>query len=376
MSQGFFYATKSQKNMEIKKVEDWGLGLKTPLWIAGPCSAESAKQIEQITDELAGSGVQMFRAGIWKPRTRPNAFEGIGEEGLKWLEIPKAKLGIPVCVEVANAKHTEAALKAGIDVLWIGARTTVNPFSVQEICDAVQGTNIPVMVKNPINPDLQLWIGAIERLMKAGITKIAGIHRGCSSNVPTRFRNNPEWSMPILLKREFPTLSVISDPSHICGNREMIAEVSQTALNFGLDGLMIETHHDPDNAWSDAKQQITPAVLMSLLDDLKVRHSIEELPELKSELEKQRQTIDVLDQQLVEVLSQRFAAISNIGTYKSEHNLSVYQRDRWDDVIDSRIAHAKKLGVGEDFMRKLLMDIHDESIKLQEGSMHATDPNP
>lgn len=357
--------------MEIKKVEDWGLGLKTPLWVAGPCSAESPEQIKSITNELIGSEVGLFRAGIWKPRTRPNAFEGVGEEALKWLEIPKNKLNIPVTVEVANAKHTEAALKAGIDVLWLGARTTVNPFSVQEICDAVQGTDIPVMVKNPMNPDLQLWIGAIERLMKAGITRIAGIHRGCSSNVPSRFRNDPEWSMPVLLKREFPTLSVISDPSHICGNREMIGEVSQAALNFGLDGLMIETHHDPDNAWSDAKQQITPKTLKSLLATLQIRHSIEETPELKSELDQQRQTIDVLDQQLIEILSQRFKTIRNIGEYKLQHNLSVFQRDRWDDVINSRLQQAKTSGVGETFMRQLLMDIHDESIKLQEGSMHS-----
>lgn len=361
--------------MEIKKVEDWGLGLKTPLWVAGPCSAESPEQIEKITNELEGSAVGMFRAGIWKPRTRPNAFEGVGEDALKWLEIPKQKLGIPVTVEVANAKHTEAALKAGVDVLWLGARTTVNPFSVQEICDAVKGTDIPVMVKNPMNPDLQLWIGAIERLLKAGITKIAGIHRGCSSNVPSRFRNDPEWSMPILLKREFSTLSVISDPSHICGNREMIGEVSQAALNFGLDGLMIETHHDPDNAWSDAKQQITPKSLKSLLGTLQVRHSLDETPELKSELDQQRQTIDVLDKQLIEILSQRFKTIRNIGEYKSQHNLSVFQRDRWDDVINSRLQQANSSGVGETFMRQLLMDIHDESIKLQEGSMHTSNAN-
>ena len=356
--------------MEIKKVEDWGLGLKNPLWIAGPCSAESAEQIEQITNGLQGTEVGIFRAGIWKPRTRPNSFEGLGEDALKWLEIPKTKLNIPVCVEVANAKHTEAALKAEVDVLWLGARTTVNPFSVQEICDVVKGTDVPVMVKNPINPDLQLWIGAIERLMKVGISKIAGIHRGCSGNVPSRFRNNPEWSMPILLKREFPTLSVISDPSHICGNREMIAEISQTALNFGLDGLMIETHHDPKNAWSDAKQQITPKVLKNLLSRLQVRQSIEQVPELKSELEQQRQIIDVLDQQLIEILSQRFETISNIGKYKMQHNLSVYQRDRWDLVISSRLQQAKILGVNEAFTRKLLMNIHEESIKLQEKNMH------
>ena len=359
--------------MEIEKLENWGLGLKKPLWVAGPCSAESEEQITAISNGLVGSDVQMFRAGIWKPRTRPNAFEGVGEEGLKWLEIPKQILNIPVSVEVANAKHTEAALKAGVDVLWLGARTTVNPFSVQEVCDVLQGVDIPVMVKNPINPDQQLWIGAIERLMKVGITKIAGIHRGCSDNVPSRFRNNPEWSMPILLKREFPALSVISDPSHICGNREMIAEIGQTALNFGLDGLMIETHNDPDNAWSDAKQQITPSRLKEILDDVIIRHAIEETPELISEMEQHRQIIDVLDRQMIDILSQRFKAISQVGVYKKAHNLSVFQRERWDEVINTRISMAVELGVGEEFMRKLLMDIHDESIKLQEANMHGED---
>lgn len=356
--------------MEIKKVEDWGLGLSRPLWIAGPCSAESADQIENIANGLKGSPVQLFRAGIWKPRTRPNNFEGVGAEGLEWLKIAKDILDVPTTVEVANASHAEEALKAGVDVLWLGARTTVNPFSVQEVCEAIKGTDIPVMVKNPINPDQQLWIGAIERLLNVGINKIAGIHRGCSDNVPSRFRNNPEWSMPIMLKREFPDLAVISDPSHICGNREMIGEISQAALNFGLDGLMIETHHDPDNAWSDAKQQITPDTLKGILSVLQVRHSIDETPELKSEMDQHREIIDILDRQIIELLGQRFEEIANIGKYKEEHNLSVFQRDRWDEVINTRIQHAKRRGISEKFVRSLLMDIHDESIKLQEANMH------
>ena len=355
--------------MNIQKIEDWGLGLSKPLWIAGPCSAESPEQIENICEGLKGSAVQVFRAGIWKPRTRPNSFEGVGAEGLKWMEIPKSMLSIPVTVEVANAKHAEEALNAGIDILWVGARTTVNPFSVQEICEVLKGVDIPVMVKNPLNPDLQLWRGAIERLSNVGLTKIAAIHRGCSSNTPSRFRNEPEWSMPIHLKRLFPNITVISDPSHICGNRDMIAEISQTALNFGLDGLMIETHHDPDNAWSDAKQQIVPEDLKKIIGNLIVRQSIKEIPEIQSDLDELRENVDVLDNQVIEIISQRFEIIKQVGAYKKEHNLSVFQRDRWDDVINSRIKLATDRGISQSFIKNLLMDIHKESIRLQESMM-------
>lgn len=359
--------------MSIKTIEQWGLGLSTPLWVAGPCSAESKEQIEKISHGLKGSGVQLFRAGIWKPRTRPNSFEGVGVEALDWMQIPKEVLQIPVCIEVANANHVDAALKGGIDVLWIGARTTVNPFSVQEICDALKGTDVPVMVKNPINPDLNLWIGAIERLQNVGLTKIAGIHRGCSNNVPSRFRNNPEWSIPIHLKRLFPTMTVISDPSHIAGNRNTVSEVAQSALNFGLDGLMVETHNNPDEAWSDAKQQITPEELKQMLITIQVRHTLEELPEAKNELDLLRQNVDVLDNQIIEALAQRFETIRNIGEYKQQRNLAVFQRDRWNDVIGSRVEQATNLNISEKFITDILMDIHEESIRLQESMMHQKD---
>ncbi len=357
------------ENLDIKKIEDWGMNLQNPLWIAGPCSAETEEQVLGIATALKDSDISVFRAGIWKPRTRPGSFEGVGSEGLEWLMKAKKILNKPVSTEVANGKHVEEALKAGIDILWLGARTTVNPFSVQEVCDALKGTDIPVLVKNPINPDLQLWIGAIERLAQAGIDKIGAIHRGFSVNVPTRFRNKPEWSYPIHLKRLFPSLTVISDPSHICGNREMIEEISQRALNFGIDGLMIETHTNPDSAWSDAKQQVTPDVLNKILSNLELRQSIEDAPEFKSELDQLRENVDILDHQIIETLSERFKAIVKIGDYKSDHNLAVFQKDRWDEVIQSRINEATGKGLSEKFIKNILMDIHEESIRLQESRL-------
>lgn len=350
-------------------MKDWGLGLSEHTLIAGPCSAESPEQIESIARGLKGSQVDLFRAGVWKPRTRPGSFEGIGTEALEWMKIAKDILNVPVTVEVANAGHVEAALKADIDVLWIGARTTVNPFSVQEICDALKGTDIPVMVKNPINPDLQLWLGAMERLTKVGIHKIAGIHRGFSDPYEKRYRNKPEWSMPIHLKRMVPGLSVICDPSHICGSREIIASVSQRAINFGLDGLMIETHHDPDNAWSDAKQQITPETLKIIHSNLNFRETIDEHPEALTELEQLRQKIDLLDTQLIEMMAERFQIVNQVGEYKREHNLAVFQPGRWQDVMGSRIKSGIQKGMTEKFMKNMLFAIHEESVKKQEAQL-------
>ncbi|MDH5598496.1 MAG: bifunctional 3-deoxy-7-phosphoheptulonate synthase/chorismate mutase type II [Cyclobacteriaceae bacterium] len=354
------------KDIKITKIEDWGFGFKNPILVAGPCSAESAEQIDTISKQLKSSNIDMFRAGIWKPRTRPGSFEGVGEEGLEWMKIAKENLGKPVTTEVANAKHVEQALKAGIDILWIGARTTVNPFSVQEICDALEGVDIPVMVKNPINPDLQLWIGAIERLNNVGITKIAAIHRGFSNKYVTQFRNAPEWSMPLKLKELIPDISIISDPSHICGNREMLADISQKALNFGLDGIMVETHNDPDNAWSDAKQQITPETYNAMINNLVIRNSIDNAPELKTNLEELREKVDVMDRKLIDVLSERFEYIKSIGKYKRANNLAVFQKDRWKDVTESRVKMGTDRDLSEEFMRSLLSAIHEESIKQQE----------
>ncbi len=355
--------------MEIIDIQDWGLGLSEHVLIAGPCSAESPEQIEQIAKGLRGSNVEMFRAGVWKPRTRPGSFEGIGNDALGWLEIARETLNVPVTVEVANTAHVEAALKAGVDVLWIGARTTVNPFSVQEICEALRGTDIPVMVKNPINPDLQLWLGALERLHKVGINKLAGIHRGFSDPYEKRYRNKPEWSMPIHLKRLVPGLSVICDPSHICGTREIIASVSQRAINFGLDGLMIETHHDPDNAWSDAKQQVTPEMLKIIYENLNFRETLDQHPEAISELDSFRQKVDLVDVQILELMADRFQIIKQIGEYKREQNLAVYQPSRWQNVMESRIKTGVKKGMTEKFMKSLLFAIHEESVKKQEAQL-------
>lgn len=355
--------------MEIQDITDWGLGLSEHLLIAGPCSAESPQQIETIAKGLRGSKVELFRAGIWKPRTRPGSFEGLGSEALEWMDLARDILKVPITVEVAKTEHVEAALKAGIEVLWIGARTTVNPFSVQEICEALRGTDIPVMVKNPINPDLQLWLGAFERLNKVGITKMAGIHRGFSDPYEKRYRNKPEWSMPIHLKRLIPGLSVVCDPSHICGTREIIGPVSQRAINFGLDGLMIETHHDPDNAWSDAKQQITPDTLKIIYESLIFREFVSDHPEVVSELDKFRHKVDLLDTQIIELLAERFGVIDQIGEYKKERNLAVYQPDRWTDVMQSRINEGMKRNMTEKFMKNLLFAIHEESVKKQEAQL-------
>ena len=355
--------------MEIQDINEWGLGLSEHLLIAGPCSAESPQQIEAIAKGLRGSKIDLFRAGIWKPRTRPGSFEGLGAEALEWLEIAREVLDVPVTVEVAKTEHVEAALKAGVEVLWIGARTTVNPFSVQEICEALRGVNVPVMVKNPINPDLQLWLGAFERLSKVGIKKLAAIHRGFSDPYEKRYRNKPEWSMPIHLKRLIPGISVICDPSHICGTREIIAPVSQRAVNFGLDGLMIETHHDPDNAWSDAKQQITPDTLKIIYESLIFRESVEDHPEVISELDKFRHKVDLLDTQVIELLAERFDLVEQIGEYKRDHNLAVYQASRWQDVMQTRVNEGMNRKMTEKFMKSLLFAIHEESVKKQEAQL-------
>ncbi|MEP0711646.1 chorismate mutase [Algoriphagus sp.] len=358
-----------------KQIKDWGLGLTGPTIIAGPCSAETPEQIEQICIEMKENKVipSMFRAGIWKPRTRPGSFEGIGEEGLKWMEIVRHHLNIPITVEVGNAAHAEIALRNNVDVVWVGARTTVNPFAVQEIADALKGSDIPVMVKNPMNPDLDLWIGALERFHAVGLTKIAAIHRGFSDAYDKRFRNKPNWSMPMHLKRVWTGMEVINDPSHIVGKRDGILEVSQKAMNFGLDGLMIETHHDPDNAWSDAKQQVTPARLKEILDAIDFKKPLES--EQPSErLNDLRRAVDHLDDQLLDILQERFAVIEQIGAHKREHHLSVFQSDRWKDVMESRTQKGIAKNLSQKFMKELLYCIHEESVKRQEKQLREADP--
>lgn len=346
--------------------------LKKPIIIAGPCSAETEEQVFNTAKQLSDIGsVNMLRAGIWKPRTRPGNFEGIGEIGLKWLVDAGKAHNFPTTTEVANAKHVEQALKAGVDVLWIGARTTVNPFSVQEIADAVKGTNIPMMIKNPINPDTQLWVGAIERIATAGINEISAIHRGFSSFEKTKFRNEPKWGIPIELMRLFPDLPIICDPSHIGGTRELIETLSQKALDMNMAGLMIETHLTPDEAWSDAKQQVTPKRLSEILSNLVVREKNIENQDFLTKLDKLRTQIDDSDQRLLEILAGRFKIISEIGQYKKDNNTTILQSDRWFEILKNRKENGIDLGINEDFIDSLLKLIHKESVLLQTKIMNS-----
>lgn len=348
-----------------------GMNVKRPLIISGPCSAETEEQMVVTAKQIAATGkVHAIRAGIWKPRTRPGQYEGAGNVGLSWLMAAKKETGLPVTTEVANAAHVEACLKAGVDILWIGARTTVNPFSVQEIADSLKGVDIPVMVKNPVNPDLELWIGALERLNKAGITKMAAIHRGFSSSEKGPFRNLPMWDIAIELKTRFPELDIICDPSHISGNRDLIAFVSQKALDLDMAGLMIESHINPDAAWSDAKQQVTPAVLGKIISELVVRTMSSENKSFKDTLSVLREQIDYLDDEIMQKLSARMKISEKIGQYKKDNDVTILQVNRWEEIIHSRIALGKAMGLNEDFMRDLLRLIHQESIQVQTKVMN------
>jgi len=342
-----------------------------PIVIAGPCSAETEEQVFLTAQQIAATKkVDILRAGIWKPRTRPGNFEGIGEKGLDWLTQAGKEFNIPVTTEVANAKHVEMALKKGVDILWIGARTTVNPFSVQEIADALRGVNIPIMIKNPINPEVQLWIGAIERIMKAGVNDIAAIHRGFSSFEKTKFRNDPKWGIPIELMRIFPDLPIICDPSHIGGKKELIHSISQKALDMNMSGLMIETHHTPSDAWSDAEQQITPARLEEILNQLIVRDKDPKNNSISSILDEYRNQIDDVDQQILEILAKRLSVIAEIGLYKKENNTTILQPDRWFDILKTRKEIAENLSLSEEFTDRLLKLIHKESVRIQTKIMN------
>jgi 3-deoxy-7-phosphoheptulonate synthase len=360
------------KQLKITPLEQWGYGWKAPIFISGPCSAESEEQVHETADRLSKHRIDLLRAGIWKPRTRPNTFEGIGSVGLKWLKDAGSKHDMPVTVEVANVKHVYEALRNGIDMLWIGARTTVNPFAVQEICDALQGVDIPVMVKNPINPDLELWLGAFERLNQAGITKLAAIHRGFSTYEKSKYRNRPKWEIPIELKRRYPELPVICDPSHICGNRDLLAEVSQTAMDIGLDGVMLESHITPDKALSDAKQQIVPEVYGELVDNLVIREGHEEdLDDAAHDhLESRRSNIDRIDKYIMELLAERMEIVREIGDYKKENNLPILQRDRWNEILESRREFGERKALSAKFVRDIWQAIHKESISHQATTMN------
>ncbi|MAU72482.1 MAG: 3-deoxy-7-phosphoheptulonate synthase [Pseudozobellia sp.] len=355
--------------MENKKeMRKWldDLGLDHPLVIAGPCSAETEEQVLKIAHSLKDTDVNYYRAGIWKPRTRPGNFEGVGALGLKWLQRVKEETGMKTATEVANRAHVELALEHDIDLLWVGARSTVSPFIMQELADALEGTDKVVLVKNPVNPDLALWLGGIERLYTAGIEKLGAIHRGFSTYEKTKYRNIPEWQMAIEFQDKFPDLPLINDPSHITGKRDMIFDVSQTALDLNFDGLMIETHHDPDNAWSDAAQQVTPDRLVQIMKDLRIRKESDSEAEYNAQLSNLRAQIDILDGQLIETMGKRMKVSDGIGALKKQKNVAVLQSNRWNQILGAMILEGESHGLSEEFVLKMFKAIHQESINHQE----------
>jgi chorismate mutase len=345
---------------------------KRPLIISGPCSAETEEQVMETAQRLAKTGmVDFMRAGIWKPRTRPGSFEGIGTKGLPWLQQARKATGLPVAVEVATAKQVEDALHFDVDVLWIGARTTVNPFSVQEVADALRGVDVPVLIKNPINPDLELWIGAVERVAKAGIKQIGLIHRGFSAYGNTEYRNAPMWHLAIEMKRRNPELMMINDPSHICGRRDILQAVAQKAIDLDFDGLIIESHIDPDNAWSDAKQQITPERLAEMLSEIVWRKEDSNSEEYHAALEKLRQQINHLDDELMQILGQRMKIAEKIGEYKKNNNITILQTNRWNEILERAFKTGDKLGLTREFVTKYFDAVHMESINHQNKIMNS-----
>jgi len=359
-----------QVNEEIVNEKQEHAWNKRPLIISGPCSAETEEQVIETARQLAGTGkVDVLRAGIWKPRTRPGSFEGVGEQGLFWLVKAKKQTGLPLTVEVATAHQVELALKHSIDVLWIGARTTVNPFSVQEVAEALKGVNVPVMIKNPINPDIELWIGALERVMKAGINKIGLIHRGFSTYGNTEYRNAPMWHLAVEMKVRYPELMMINDPSHICGRRDILLDVAQKAIDLGFDGLMIESHIEPDKAWSDARQQVTPQQLNEMLANIIWRKEDVNSEEYHAALEKLRQRINQLDDELIELLGQRMKIADLIGTYKKDNSITILQTSRWNEIIARAFQKAETLGLSREFITKYFDAVHMESISHQKRIM-------
>ena len=358
----------TEANMKEVTQAAWN---KRPLVISGPCSAETEEQVIETAVRLQKTGkVDMLRAGIWKPRTRPGSFEGVGTKGLPWMQKAKQLTGLPVTVEVATGKQVEDALHFGIDVLWIGARTTVNPFSVQEVADALRGVDVPVLIKNPINPDLELWIGAVERVAKAGIKQIGLIHRGFSSYGNSEYRNAPMWHLAIEMKRRNPGMMLINDPSHICGRRDILPDVAQKAIDLDYDGLIIESHITPDQAWSDAKQQVTPEVLGEMLNAISWRKEDGASEEFHAQMEKLRQQINHLDDELMQVLSQRMKVSEKIGQYKKDNNITILQTNRWNSILERAYAQGEKLGLSKEFVTKYFDAVHMESISHQNKIMN------
>lgn len=359
-----------ENKKEMRKwLDDMNLG--HPLVVAGPCSAETEEQVLKIAHELKDTDVSYYRAGIWKPRTRPGNFEGVGAIGLKWLQKVKEETGLKTATEVANRAHVDLALEHDVDLLWIGARSTVSPFIVQEIADALEGTDKIVLVKNPVNPDLSLWLGAVERLHTANIEKLGVIHRGFSTYEKTKYRNIPEWQLAIELQTKFPDLPIINDPSHITGKRDMVFDVSQTALDLNFDGLMIETHYDPDNAWSDAAQQVTPKALVQMMKDLRIRKETNEEEDYKNNLSNLRAQIDILDNQLIDLMGKRMKVSDGIGELKKQKNVAVLQSNRWNAILGNMILEGEQRGLSEEFVLKMFKAIHQESINHQEKIINA-----
>lgn len=346
---------------DIQPITLPGVAPRRPLVIAGPCSAETEEQVLETARVLASEGIRIYRAGLWKPRTKPGGFEGVGEKGIAWLQRVKRETGMYTATEVATHQHVETALKGGVDLLWIGARTAANPFAMQEIADALRGTDIPVLVKNPVSPDLELWIGALERIHNAGIRRLGAIHRGFTSLDKSIYRNHPMWAIPIELHRRLPELPIFCDPSHIGGKRELIAPLSQQAMDLGFDGLIVEAHCSPDCAWSDKAQQVTPDALAYILRNLVIREqttTTESLNELRAQ-------IDKLDDQLLELFVRRMRVSRDIGQYKKEHDMPILQTQRYEELLARRAAQAVELGMDGQFMRTVLQAIHEESVRQQ-----------
>lgn len=351
------------------KLKNWIHAFDEPFLIAGPCSAESESQMLKIAEQLPKS-VQVFRAGIWKPRTKPNSFEGVGAIGLNWLKKVRDEFGFKIATEVATANHVKLALEYDVDILWIGARTTVNPFQVQEIAEALRGTDKIVLVKNPVNTDLELWIGALERLNGQGIEKLGVIHRGFSTYKKDKYRNQPHWQIPLDFRNRFPEIPIICDPSHIAGKRDLVKEVSQKAFNFGFNGLMVETHHTPDEAWSDASQQVTPKMLSDILNHLKIRTEDESNNDYHTSLEMLRNQLDDKDNAILELLSERMQLSKDVGRLKKKHNVTVFQPKRWNKIKDYLFELAEKYGMSETFVEEYLTAVHQESIRVQNQIMN------
>ena len=352
--------------LDIIPGTEWGFfTLPRPMCIAGPCSAETEEQVMETAKGLNDFGIHVYRAGIWKPRTHPGSFEGVGTQGLKWLRRVKQELGMKVCTEVASEKHVLECIKYGVDLVWVGARTSANPFLMQEIADALEGTDIPVLEKNPVNPDLDLWIGALERLNRAGLRKLGVIHRGFSTSASIPYRNDPSWKIAIELRTRYPQMAFFADPSHMAGDRKYLQELSQRAMDLGLDGLMVESHCNPDAAWSDAKQQLTPAALQNLLESLIIRENTSENEAYREGIDALRARIDVIDENLLKLLKDRMGVSQAIGQYKREHNVAILQAGRWEQLLADMVARAGAMGISEQAITAIMTAIHDESVRVQ-----------